>query len=80
MRSFHVQDTSNATIADGDCIIDIDYVGGVGDTDLGTYKEIGRMAELIIFDCVFEPEAVHHGGIAAVLGKSKGGIFILNSS
>lgn len=60
--------------------MDIDYVGGVENTDLETYKEIGRMAELIIFDCVFEPEGVRHGGIAAGLGKSKGGIFILSSS
>ena len=63
---------SDAFVVDGDCIIDIDYVGSVGTTDLETYQEIGRAAELIIFDCVFAPGGVGHGGVAAGLGVSGG--------
>lgn len=58
------------TIADGDCVIDIDFVEYMGHTDLETYKEMGRTAELVIFECVLEPGAVRHGGIACSFGKS----------
>lgn len=42
----------------------------MGNTDMETYSKIARTAELILFDCVFEPGGVRHGGIAAGLGRS----------
>ena len=55
--------------ADGDCIIDIDYVGTVGNTDMETYSQIWKIAETVIFDCVFMPRGITHGGFASGLGE-----------
>ena len=62
--------TSEANIADGDCIIDINYVGVAGGTDRETYEEIRRIAELMIFQCMVRSGGVRHGGIAAGVGMS----------
>lgn len=60
------------TIADGNCIIDIGFVRDIGNSDLETYKEIGRIAELIIFELVVGPGDVRHGEIASGFGKTGG--------
>ena len=58
----------------------MDYVGIVGNADLETYKEISKVAELIVFQCVYQPTGVSHGGIAAGLGESAGEFPIISSS
>lgn len=54
--------------SDGDCIIDVEYAGRVGDTDLETYKDMWTSAETLAYECVFAPKGISHGGIAAELG------------
>ena len=56
-------------IADGDCIIDVDYVGFVGHTDVETYTRIWSVAESVIHDCAFMPSGTTYGGLAAGLGR-----------
>ena len=62
--------TSDATIADGECIIDVDFVGGAGDTDVASYSMIKMVAESLLFQCVFTPNKTPHGGSAAGFGIS----------
>ena len=61
---------SDATIADGQCIFDVDYVGGVRDTDVDSYNGIKNVAEMLLLQCIFAAKRIPHGGSASGLGIS----------